>query len=92
MFGIKVKKVEEKRDKYEFSVEVLEKDSSTRHSVVMTKDFYSSLNTSTSPKKVIEKSFQFLLEREKKESILSSFDISIIPNYFPEFNDKVKKF
>lgn len=35
--------------------------------------------------------FQFLLEREPKESILSSFDVSTISNYFPEFEDRISR-
>jgi hypothetical protein len=35
----------------------------------------------------IKKTFEFLLERESKESILKSFDISIIKKYFPEYED-----
>jgi hypothetical protein len=29
--------------------------------------------------------FQFLLEREPKESILRRFDVTVISRYFPEF-------
>ncbi len=40
---------------------------------------------------LIEKSFEFLLEREPKESILNEFDIIVIVKYFPEYPDKIKK-
>lgn len=33
----------------------------------------------------LEAAFRFLLDREPKESILRSFDISVIARYFPEF-------
>ena len=36
---------------------------------------------------IIKKSFEFLLERESNESILRSFDLEEIENYFPEYND-----
>ena len=35
--------------------------------------------------------FQFLLERESKESILPSFDIAMIASYFPEFEDRISR-
>ena len=37
------------------------------------------------PEQIIEAAFRFLLEREPKEAILSDFDVSIIPRYFPDF-------
>jgi hypothetical protein len=35
--------------------------------------------------------FQFLLERESKESILPSFDVAKISTYFPEFEDRISR-
>jgi hypothetical protein len=35
--------------------------------------------------------FLFLLERESKESILPSFDVSMISTYFPEFEDRISR-
>jgi hypothetical protein len=40
---------------------------------------------------LVEKSFEFLLEREPKESILSEFGIMVIAKYFPEYPDVIKK-
>ncbi len=37
------------------------------------------------PTALVERSFEFLLEREPTESILSSFSLSTIERYFPEF-------
>ena len=34
---------------------------------------------------LIEKSFEFLLERESNTSILRSFDLPVIQRYFPEY-------
>ena len=38
---------------------------------------------------LIEASFRFLLDREPKESILSSFDLTVISRYFPEYPSKI---
>jgi hypothetical protein len=41
--------------------------------------------------KLIERSFEFLLEREPKESILARFDLSVIGRYFPEYEREMKR-
>ncbi len=38
---------------------------------------------------LIEKSFQFLLERESNTSILRSFDLPVIQRYFPEYEKTI---
>ena len=38
-----------------------------------------------SAEELVRKSFEFLLERESKESILLRFDLMVIGRYFPEF-------
>jgi len=35
--------------------------------------------------------FEFLLEREPTESILRSFDVSVISRYFPEFAEQIRR-
>jgi len=35
---------------------------------------------------LVVRSFEFLLEREPASSILKSFELSVIPRYFPEYN------
>lgn len=37
------------------------------------------------PEDFVRRCFEFLLEREPKESILGRFDVSVIGRYFPEF-------
>lgn len=39
----------------------------------------------------VKKTFEFLLEREPKEAILKSFDISVIKKYFPDYEDFMKE-
>lgn len=43
-----------------------------------------------SPAELIRRSFEFLLERESKESILPDFDLSVIPRYFPEYDTAIR--
>ena len=37
------------------------------------------------PGQLVRRSFEFLLAREPKESILRSFNLSVIGRYFPEY-------
>jgi len=43
-----------------------------------------------SPEQLLKASFEFLLEREPKESILRRFDLPVIERYFPEFPRKIR--
>ena len=74
-----------------FQVTVSTKNS-TSHIVTLTDDTYQNLtNGKVSKKKLIEFSFKFLLEREPNTSILSSFELSVISTYFPEYIKTVKE-
>ena len=75
----------------EFQVIIQEKNSSS-HNVTLTDDTLQDLtNGKVSKKELIEFSFKFLLEREPNTSILSSFELSVISKYFPEYIKTVKK-
>ena len=39
---------------------------------------------------LIKKSFEFLLKREPKESILSRFYLKVISRYFPEYENEIR--
>ena len=75
----------------EFQVTVNAKNS-TNHNVTLNDDTHQNLtNGKVSKKKLIEFSFKFLLEREPNTSILSSFELSVISTYFPEYINTVKE-
>jgi hypothetical protein len=60
--------------------------SSTVHSVTVTPEYLQKLTGGrASAETQIEKSFEFLLERESNTSILRSFDLPVIQRYFPEY-------
>jgi len=40
---------------------------------------------------LVKKSFEFLLERESNNSILRRFDLSVIADYFPEYEREIAK-
>ncbi len=43
------------------------------------------------PTDLVRRSFEFLLARESKESILPRFDLSTIERYFPEFERTITR-
>jgi hypothetical protein len=82
----------ERVDASHFRVRVIEAGSESSHQVTLDpKDQAKFAGGSAAPKKLIRKSFEFLLEREPKESILSCFDLSVISRYFPEYEREIKK-
>ena len=87
------KKIEvQKVDASHFRVRVTEAGSESTHQVTLDPKDYARLASATiEPEELIRKSFQFLLERESKESILTRFDLSAIVRYFPEYESEIKK-
>jgi hypothetical protein len=75
-----------------FAVTVREGGSSTSHEVTASADDARRLCARyESPEAFIRACFAFLLEREPKESILRSFDVSVIGRYFPEFEPTISR-
>jgi hypothetical protein len=80
-----------KKDGQEFVVKVEEEGTSRRYNVTLEESYYQKLTRGEITKEeLVKKSFEFLLEREPKESILSKFDLRVISRYFPEFEEKIK--
>lgn len=73
-----------------FKVEVSESGSTTEHGVTVEENYYHRLAPeNVEVEDLVEESFRFLLERESKESILNQFDLTVISNYFPEYEDRI---
>ena len=82
----------EKLDASHFRVRVIETGSESTHEVTLDPSDYARLaGAIVDPEQLVRKSFEFLLEREPKESILSRFDLSVISRYFPEYEREIKK-
>lgn len=74
--------------------QVIVKDhgSETRHSVTFTRaDFHRLASSNETPESLVRRSFEFLLQREPKESILKSFALTDIGRYFPEFGREISR-
>jgi len=73
-------------------VTVADHGSETRHSVTFTRaDFHRLASSGESPDSLVRRSFDFLLKREPKESILKSFGLTDIARYFPDFDGEIAK-
>ena len=82
----------EKLDETEFRVHVIEPESQSSHYVTLgAEDRQRLCGDRVAPEEFIRRSFEFLLEREPKESILRRFDLSVISRYFPEYETEMKR-
>ena len=90
MADVQVEKTESD-DCYQFQVAVSERGSESRYHVTLSKADYKRLvGAEASPEELVAESFRFLLEREPKESILRSFDLTVIGRYFPEYERLIR--
>ena len=72
-------------DECHFQVTVIG-SSNTTHKVTIQPDYALKLTAGNiTAAQLVEKSFEFLLERESNTSIMRSFDLSVIARYFPEY-------
>jgi hypothetical protein len=86
---VKSKKLD---DGYHFQVTVREGRGQTQHRVTLSETDYQRLaGGAASPEALVTESFRFLLEREPKEAILRSFDLTVIGRYFPEYERVIRK-
>jgi hypothetical protein len=79
-------------DKEKFRVTVTEGKSKSSHVVTLKTEYYRKLTGGKiSAEELLRRSFEFLLERESKESILTGFELPVIGRYFPDYEAAMKK-
>ena len=74
-----------------FRVEVRENTSATVHEVTARPADITRYGGEVAAERLIQLSFEFLLEREPKESILRSFELPVIERYFQEYPKEIRK-
>jgi len=74
-----------------FRVVVSERASQSEHTVSLDDAYRARLAGGVPAEELIRRSFEFLLEREPKESILRSFALPVIGRYFPEYEEEMKR-
>lgn len=80
----------EKKNQNKFLVVIDEKGSRTEHIVTLDEEYYEKLTGKiVSKEELIERSFEFLLAREPKESLLRRFNLKVINKYFPEYEKTI---
>ena len=57
----------------------------TSHEVTMTPEDIARYAPGSTPERLLQASFEFLLEREPASSIMSRFALPLIERYFPEY-------
>ena len=78
-------------DGYTCAVDVGDAGSVTRHTVQVSRSDMDRWAQGRSVDRLIRRSFEFLLEREPRESILRQFELSVIQRYFPDFDRVIKQ-
>lgn len=75
-----------------FQVTVSEGGSQTSHRVTIKTQYYQQISDGkVDAAELVRRSFEFLLQHESKESILSKFDLMDISRYFPSFERDIKR-
>ena len=81
-------------ERWTCDVSVRDPRSTTDHVVkVDATDLPAALDRAETPdiERLVRASFEFLLEREPKESILRRFDLPVIARYFPAYSDDIAR-
>jgi hypothetical protein len=75
----------------EFEVIVDERGDETHHRVTVPDGYAEELGVGgdAALNRLVHESFRFLLEREPKEQILSTFELPVIERYFPAYRDEI---
>jgi hypothetical protein len=75
-----------------FQIRVVEGKTESAHRVTLKPEYSNRLTAGKiEAPELIRRSFEFLLEREPKESILSRFDLQDIQRYFPDFERAIER-
>jgi hypothetical protein len=93
MAELVIRQIEHSKTQWRFNVEVIEGTSRTVHAVTLAETDYKKLTRGKcTPRECVERAFEFLLDREDKEAILSEFDVSVISKFFKDFTRVFPKY
>lgn len=63
----------------------------TTHEVSVDRETLEDLAPGATPEDIVRVSFEFLLEREPRESIMRRFELPIIGRFFGDYRDEVER-
>jgi hypothetical protein len=78
------------RDGANYDVTVTDDRGSTTHEVTVWPSDMERYAPEATPEALLEASFEFLLDREPKESILRRFELPVIERYFPDYPARIE--
>ncbi|HET7673848.1 MAG TPA: hypothetical protein VFK11_05050 [Candidatus Saccharimonadales bacterium] len=88
MEAIKIARSDEDSADYVFLAEIGE----YKYKVTFSESYYEQLTAGKiSPKELLRRSFEFLIEREPPASIMRQFELPVINRYFPEYEDEIRQ-
>lgn len=74
---------------WRFVVDLMKGSDVFTYRVSMDKEYCEGLCPGVAPEDVIRKTFDFLLQREGPQAILSEFDVRDVKTYFPDFENMI---
>lgn len=91
MSNIKVEQKSESNGRWTFTVQIGQGKDITQHTITLSDSYYQKLcSGQIEPSELVRKSFEFLLRKEPRESILTQFDLPLIQHYFSDYEVSVK--
>lgn len=91
MDRIQIKSEQKTPGGWEFIVAIGDDEETLDFNISLDEDYYNEITgKQISPDELIKKSFEYLLRRESKHTILKSFNLRQIAKYFPDFEEMVK--
>ena len=76
---------------WQCSVTVGDDAAATLHHVTVDRETLEDLAPGMTPQELVRISFEFLLERESRESIMRSFELPIIGRFFGDYRDEMER-
>jgi hypothetical protein len=78
-------------DGWQCSVTVGDDPAATTHEVSVDRATLDDMAPGVSPEELVRISFEFLLEREPRQSIMRSFELPIIGRFFGDYRDEMER-
>ena len=78
-------------DGWQCSVSVGDDPGATSHEVSVDRATLDDLAPGITPEELVRTSFEFLLEREPRESIMRRFELPIIGRFFGDYSDEMRR-
>ena len=66
-----------------------EDDRATTHEITVDREVLDDIAPGATPEELVRVSFEFLLEREPRESIMRRFELPIIGRFFGDYRDEM---